>query len=86
MTEGGEDAVVVDRGGDVISGLFEGVDGVAHGDADACGEDHGGVVAPVTESDGIGWVETSMSSHREEALALVGLAGGDIGEFRMPAS
>ena len=40
VTEGGEDAIVIDGGSDVVGSLFEGVDGVAHSDADACGKDH----------------------------------------------
>lgn len=86
VLEGGADAVVVDGGGDVVGLLLEGVDGVAHGDADACGTDHGSVVATITESDGIGRIETCVGGHREETLTLVGFAGGDIGKFRMPAS
>ena len=86
VAEGVEDAVVVDGGGDVVGLLFEGVDGVAHGDADASGADHRGVVAAVAESDGKGGIETSVGGHGEETLTLVGLAGGDIGKFGMPAS
>lgn len=36
VTEGVEDAVVVDGGGDVVSLAFEVVDGITHSDADAC--------------------------------------------------
>ena len=86
MLEGGADAIVVDRGGDVVGGLLEGVDGVAHGDADAGGADHRGVVAAVAESNGEGGIETCIGGHGEQALTLVGLAGGDIGELGMPAA
>lgn len=40
VAEGVEDAVVVDRGGNVVCLLFQRVDSVAHGDADACLQNH----------------------------------------------
>ena len=86
MSEGVENTVVVDSGGDVIRLALQFVDGVAHRDADAGLKDHRGVIATVAKGDGAAGVETFMTGHREDALTLVGTIGGDIREFRMPAA
>ena len=86
MAQGVEDAVFVNRRCDVVSLLLKGVNGVAHSDADACLEYHGGVVASVAKSHRTIGVETFMTSHCKNAFTLVGTVGGDICKLWVPAS
>ena len=86
MAQGVEDAIIVDGGRHVVSLLLQFIDGVAHGDADACLENHRGVVATIPECDGATGVETFMSRYGEDALALVGTIGRDIRKLRVPAT
>ena len=86
MSQGVEDAVVIDRGGDVVGLMLEGIDGIAHRDADACLKNHRGVVAAVAKGHHATGIETLVAGHRQDALALVGTVGGDVGKLRMPAA
>ena len=78
MSQGIENAVVIDGGGDVVGLMLEGVDGVAHRDANASLENHRGVVAAVAEGHCATGVKTLVAGHRQDAFALVGTVGGDI--------
>ena len=86
MSQGVEDAVVIDGGSDIVGLALEVVDGIAHRDADARLENHRRVVAAVTEGHRTTDIKTLMAGHRQDALALVGAVGGDVGELRVPAS
>ena len=86
MAEGTEDTVVVDGGCHVVGLGLEGVDGVAHGDANSRLADHRRVVAAVAEGHRAAGVEALVARHGQDALALIGPAGGDIGKLRVPAS
>ena len=86
MSQGVEDAVVVDGGSDIVGLALEVVDGVAHRNADASLENHRGVVAAVAEGHRAAGVEALVAGHRQDALALVGTVGGDVRKLRMPAA
>ena len=86
MLEGIIDAVVVNRGSHVVSLLFEGVECIPHGDANAGGENHRRVVASITKGQGMLWVKAFVGCHRENSLTFVSFDGCDIGESWMPTT
>ena len=86
MAEGIEDAVLIDGSGDVVGLLFQRINGITHRNANACLQNHGGVVASVAKGDGVIGVKTFMTSHCLDALALVGPIGCNVGKLRMPTA
>ncbi len=86
MSQSVEDAIVIDGGSDVVGLLLEVVDGVTHRHADASLENHRRVIAAVAEGHRTTDIKTLVAGHRQDALALVGTVGGDVGELRMPAT
>ena len=80
-----EDPVIIHRRGDIIGLLFQFLNGIAHGDADASLKNHRGVVASITKGDGLSGVKALMTCHREDALALVSPIGCDVCKLRMPS-
>ena len=86
MSEGIHDAVLINRTGDVVGLAFQVVYGIAHSNANTNLKNHRSIVASIAKGYGMGWGETFMTSHGEDALALVGPVSGDVGEFRMPAA
>ncbi len=56
-TEGTENAIIINGGGDVVGiGLKRG-DGIAHSHANASSTDEGGIVATITKGNGVREVE-----------------------------
>ena len=84
--EGIEDTIIIYRRGDIVGLLFQLLNGVAHGHTDTRLDDHGGVVAAITKSNGATDVEAFVACHGEDTFTLVGPVGRDIGKLRMPAA
>ena len=68
-----QDAVVIDRCGDVVGIPLELVGRIAHCHADARLPDHGEVVAAVAERDGAAHVKPLVPCDSQDSLALIGL-------------
>ena len=78
--------VVIDRCGGIVGLLFQCIERIAHSHANTSRFDHGGVVAAIAEGHRAAGVEALVAGHRQDALALVGAVGGDVGKLRMPAA
>ena len=86
MFEGVADSVIIDGGGDVVGNGFQRIDGVAHGDTDACGTDHRTVVTAVAEGNCVLGIESEVGCYGEETFAFVGTLGSNVGEGGMPTT
>ena len=84
--EGIKNAIIIDRGRDIVCLLLQGVNGVTHGNTNTCLQNHRGIVATIAKGHRSTGIKALMSGHGQNALTLVGTVGRDIRKLRMPAT
>ena len=86
MAEGIQDTVVINGSGDVVGLVLEVVNGISHGNADACLAYHGGVITSVTKGNGLADIKTVMTGNGYNTFSLICSVLRDISKLGMPAT